>query len=139
MSPADRMPRPLFLVAALLVLVAGAPLAGQAALAQTPEAVQAVAERHGGEDALDAMARAHVEVRAAEVRYRTALAEATTADEAVALRRAMEAEVLEVLEARGLTAEAFDAMVAASREDDELRSELSRRISELERGRADDG
>ncbi|TVP76810.1 MAG: DUF4168 domain-containing protein [Gemmatimonadales bacterium] len=129
------MIRPILMVAALSATVVGAPLVGHEARAQAPETVQAVAERFGGEDALDAMALAHVEVRAAEVRYRTALAEAVTADEAVTLRRAMQAEVRAILEDRGLTAEEFDDMVRASREDEALRSELSRRIGEVERAR----
>lgn len=89
----------------------------------------------GSDDALDAMAHAYVEVRAAEARYRLALMEAASADEAMALRREMERSVRHSLDTHGLSAEEFDAMVAASREDRELRSELSRRIEALERAR----
>lgn len=128
----------LFLFAALMT----APVA--TAQDQDPPAAQddapapAVVDNDFSAEELDAFAEAYVDVEEVQARYLAEHAEIEDPEEAVRIQSEFEQEVAGAVEARGLNAESYDAIVRTSQTDEEFAQALLARIAEARERRAQD-
>jgi hypothetical protein len=84
---------------------------------------------------LEAFAEAYVDVEEVQARFHAEYGEVEDPEEAVRIQEEFEAEVTSAVEARGLEAERYDAIVRTSQTDEEFARGLLARIDEVRQQR----